>query len=85
MTVKELIREYYAHDPNGHFFDKDTLDFFGERMSEMKLLKDKAIVTDAHGKDHVCYVITTIQHKHPCGPTRAYHHFDAETFDHILV
>ena len=85
MTVQQLIREYQTRDPHGHFFDRDTLKFFGERMSEMRVLKDLSEVTDVLGEKHICYVLSSYQRKHPCGPRRAYHYFDTITFDNIVV
>ena len=37
---------HLAKHPDSHFFDRDTLKFFGERFSEMRLLKSKGTVTD---------------------------------------
>jgi hypothetical protein len=38
-SVYGLISEYQRMHPNGHFFDRDTLKFFGETVSSMRLLK----------------------------------------------
>lgn len=38
-SVYGLIGEYQRMHPNGHFFDRDTLKFFGETVSSMRLLK----------------------------------------------
>ena len=32
MTACELRREYYRQNPDGHFFDKDTMAGFGDTM-----------------------------------------------------
>lgn len=76
MEVYTLINKYYLNNPNGHFFDKDTLKFFGERISEMRVLKHTEIV---RGRE--CYVLSTYQHNSPCKNKRAYHYFDKETFE----
>lgn len=39
MSVNKLIGEYYKHNPDGHYFDDETLKFFGESRSTMKVLK----------------------------------------------
>jgi hypothetical protein len=80
MTVDNLISNYRQSQPKGHFFDPDTLKFFGERYSEMRVLKELAEKTDYSGKKHKCYVLSSYQRKAPGGPRRAYHYFDAETF-----
>lgn len=59
--VYDLRAAYYEKHPNGHFFDGDTLKFFGERFSEMRLLKGTVQVTDSLGKEHTCYVVSSLQ------------------------
>lgn len=83
-TVYGLISAYQSKHPNGHYFDADTLKFFGERISEMRLLKETTTVTDIAGEQHVCYVLSSLQRKCPMGPRRAYHHFDVETLEHVV-
>ena len=84
MTVYKLIAEYQNHNPSGHFFDRDTLKFFGERISEMRILKNMVCKTDYSGEKHSCYVLSTLQRNAPCGASRAYHFFDSETFEQII-
>lgn len=83
-TAYGLREAYYQKRPNGHFFDEATLKFFGETMSSMRLLKHKTIVTDSMGEHHTCYVLSSLQRKHPCGPRRTYHYFDIETLDDVI-
>lgn len=83
MTVGELIYNYQQNNPDGHFFDADTLRFFGERRSEMNVLKDTTTITDWSGKEHECYVLSSRQRRFPGGPRRAYYYFDTSTFDEI--
>ena len=33
MTPSELKHQYQTHNPNGHFFDRQTMTFFGDRIS----------------------------------------------------
>lgn len=82
-SVYGLIGAYQQKHPNGHFFDSDTLRFFGERISEMRLLKGTTEVTDSLGQVHTCYCLSSLQRKHPIGPRRKYHFFDVETLDDI--
>ena len=77
-------RKYYYLKLKENFFDRDTLKFFGETVSSMRLLKGTVKVTDSMGEEHTCYVLSSLQKKHPMGPRRAYHHFDAETLEHVV-
>ncbi len=83
-SVNGLIREHERMHPNSYFFDKESLKFFGERISEMRLLKDRARIKSYSGDVHTCYILSALQRKHPSGPRRAYHYFDTETLDRIL-
>ncbi len=85
MTVRELIYNYQRNHPNGHFFDRDTLKFFGETISSMNVHKGTWVVTDSCGEEHECYILSSLQRKHPCGPKRVWHYFDTVTFDQIVV
>ena len=33
MTASELKRQYELNNPNGHFFDRKTMRFFGDTMA----------------------------------------------------
>ena len=85
MTVYGLITRHEEAHPTSHFFDRETLKFFGERVSEMRILKDTEVVTDYSGEKHTCYVLSSLQRNHPCGARRAYHYFDTTTFDEISI
>ncbi len=83
-NIDQLIDRYYETHPNGHFFDAKTLKFFGERRSEMRLLKGTVQITDACGEKHTCYVVSSRQRPGPpLSPRRVYHHFDVETLEDI--
>ena len=85
MDVYELIRQYDRHNPNGHYFDHDTLKFFGERLSDMRVLKDKVKVRDSSGNEHIAYCLSSLQRNHPCGKRRKYSYFDHGTFEQIIT
>lgn len=85
-SVAQLADLYYEKHPDGHYFDKKTLEFFGERMSDMRLLKGTEMVTDCLGKTHECYVINRVQRRCPGGMVirkRAY--FDVNTLDDVCL
>lgn len=84
MDIYVLKSRYEGKHPHGHFFDADTLKFFGERLSEMRVLKGTVKIKDICNEEHECYVVSSYQRKCPSGPCRAYHYFDVETYDHII-
>lgn len=84
MTVETLIEKYYENHPKGHFFDSDTLRFFGERKSEMRVLKGTSTITDSSGNKREVYVLSRLQRKYPSGPRRTYAYFDVNTFDDVV-
>ena len=84
MTIYEFIEKYRVAQPDGHFFDRETLRFFGERLSEMRVLRDTAIIECDDGKTRECYVLSRFQRKHPRGPRRTYAFFDIETLDDVF-
>lgn len=85
MEVWQLIRNYYQNNPHGHYFDTDTLRFFGERKSEMRVLKGTVTVKDISGNEHVCYCLSSLQRNYPGGPRRKYTWFDAKNFNEVTV
>lgn len=85
-TVGDLVHAYKQAHPNGHFFDEDTLKFFGKRRSDMRLLKDTQKIRDICGDEHTCYVISTIQRPGPpLRPRRKYHYFDTTTLTDVCT
>ena len=83
MTVLELMKKHKAAHKDSHFFDDDTLKFFGERISEMKIEKDTVTIIDYCGKEHQCYVLSSYQRKYPTGARRVQFYFDVDTFDTV--
>lgn len=84
-SVYGLRDAYYQKHPNGHYFDRDTLKFFGETLSTMRLLKGTAKIKDISGEQHECYVLSSLQRKHPGGPRRKYTYFDIHTLEDIIT
>lgn len=84
--AEHLARMYREKRPNGHFFDPKTLKFFGERMSEMRLLKGTVKIKSAGGYEHECYVVSTTQRPGPpLRPRRVYHYFDVSTLEDVCT
>ena len=87
MTFYQLKNKIETAGGENHFFDHDTLKFFGERLSEMRLLKDTVEITDVCGEKHTCYVISATRRKNvfkSCKPYAYHHYFDTTTFQHVI-
>ena len=83
MDVYELKRKHLQNHPTSHFFDAETLKFFGESMSRMYVLKGTVKIFDYLGDPHECYVLSK-QGKNFLGQkTRTYAYFDTKTFENI--
>lgn len=79
-----LRNEYYKHNPDGHYFDAETLKFWGERFSEFSVLKEMTVIHDYRGTAHNCYVLSKITKDYRGRRVRKYDYFDGETFDRVL-
>ena len=81
-NIEELIEEYKRLHPNGHYFDEDTLNFFGESVDKMELLGTDKIF-DVFGEETEVYVVRRFQKNHPMGPKYANAYFRVDTLDDI--
>lgn len=78
-----FIEDHQRLNPKSHYFDADTLKFFGEIRSKMKILKTLTDITDYSGDTHKCYILSSLQ-KRPNGKTiRHYAYFDIDTLKEI--
>lgn len=82
-SVYELKAAHEAKHKGSHFFDEDTLKFFGETYGNMHLFKRTVVIKDSYRNDHECYILSTLQKNAPCGAQRSYHHFDVKTLEVI--
>lgn len=85
MTAYELKRIYQTKKPDGHFFDKETLKFFGESLSQMKVEKGPFEHTDYRGVKHQCYRLTTKQLDWNGNPKKEVFLFDIETMQDFHI
>lgn len=83
-TADRFIREHQSKHPNSHFFDRDTLKFFGERRSDMYLHKEPVTITDVSGERHTCYVLSSVQRNYPSSKRRVWHYFDIKTLEQVI-
>lgn len=82
ITLKQLINEYRKR--NSHYFDKETLKFWGEKLSDMKILKDTVIKKDFQDNKHECIVLSKISKDFYGNSYRNYDYFDIDTLDRII-
>ncbi len=78
MLVIELIEKHQKNHPESHFFDKETLEFFGETIRTMRVSRE---LVDFEG--HKCYELTTLQQNSPFINKHSTYYFDCETFENI--
>lgn len=87
VKVHDIYGLKYEHEkrnPGSHFFDADTLKFFGERLSSMRLLQKLSKVRDFSDVEHECYCISSPQ-KTPLGNRMThYFYFDTETMEEVI-
>ncbi len=82
--VYDLKNAHEVAHPDSHFFDRDTLKFFGERLSSMRLLKSRPAIKDCMGEEHECYCLSSPQ-RTPLGNRRMhYFYFDVNTLEEII-
>jgi hypothetical protein len=74
--------EFIKHNP--FYFDPETLAFFGEYISEMRVSAPHRI-TDYCGVTHFCFGITAMQHNTPSGPQERTHFFDIQNFKRVFT
>ncbi len=86
MSIYEFKR-LYEKKHKDYMFSDDTLKFFGESLSRMRVLKNKKIIKDCLGIEHNCYVVAsvrTIYGFQRCKPYTHYIYFDDKTLTHII-
>lgn len=50
MNIAEVVTTYKKLNPNGHFFDKGTLQYFGQTLADFKVIEteDPSIIRLEH-------------------------------------
>lgn len=82
-TVNDLIRAYNETHPDHHYFDRDTLKYWGERISDMYLYRKTEEVKDLLGNMRTCYCLRSKQ-TFPIRHTK-YTYFDVNTLDIVYT
>lgn len=84
MTIYTFISKFKEKHPNDHYFDSDTLKFWGERISEMRILKDPVKTSDIYGEEHVVYVLSKKMKDWNGKRIRVHDYFDVDTLERII-
>lgn len=82
ITLNQLIEEYKRR--NNHYFDKETLKHWGERLSDMRILENTVVKTDFQGNIHECIVLSKISKDFYGKKCRNYDYFDIDTLNRII-
>lgn len=82
ITLNQLIKEYEKR--NNCYFEPKTLKFWGEKLSDMRILKDTVIKKDFQGNKHHCVVLSKISKDFYGKPYRNYDYFDIDTLNRII-
>ena len=80
-----FIEDYNRLNTNSHFFDSETLKFFGEKRSTMKILKKTEKIKDVSGIVHECYVLSSLQKTFTGNKRRNYAFFDVDTLKEDII
>lgn len=82
MTIYQFVNEYNKK-VGDYYFSADTLAFFGERLSDMRILKKHAIKTDFYEIEHECFVLSKVSKDFTGRMYRNYDYFDINTYERI--
>ena len=81
ITVYKLREE--LEKQGSYYFSDDTLKFFGERLSDMYILKKTEKIKDYMGDIHECYVLSKLSKDYKGRKVRKYDYFDIHTLERI--
>ena len=84
-SINQFVRAYYEKNPDGHYFDRDTLKFFGESISTMRVLKGLSIIKDYMGNERKAICISKLSRKYPGGACRTYGYFDPDSLEDVTA
>lgn len=80
MTASTL--KYKVQKTGSYFFDRKSMRFFGDTMSNYYVSRHIVEITDSIGDTYQCYALTRVHPVKDNMQSTAY--FDIETFENIL-
>ena len=81
ITVRQLKEELEKR--GSYYFSDETLRFFGERLSDMYILKETAKIRDEEGVVHECYILSRLSKDWNGKRCRKHDYFDIKTFKRV--
>ena len=87
MTVSRLKFRIKEHHPDDHYFDRETMKFFGNRESEMYVHKKPIRLLCNDGKTRTAWVLKRVNRRDAfkdCAPFVSYDYFDTRTFRRLF-
>ena len=81
ITLRKLIEELEKR--GSYYFSEETLRFFGERLSDMHVLKETVTIRDDQGVARECYVLSKVSKGWDGKRFRNYDYFDIETLERV--
>ena len=83
ISVRQLIQQYRAHNPEGMFFNRDALSHYGEHLHDMTV-SGKGVVVNRSGDVRICWELRTVQ-RHPLlGKRTKRYYFDIDTYEEVM-
>lgn len=84
MTIYTFISKFKEKHPEDHYFDPNTLKFWGERISEMYILKNTVKISDIYGEEHTAFVLSKKMKDWNGKRIRMHDYFDVNTLERII-
>ena len=78
-----FLNDYSITHPQSYYFSPDTLKFFGERFSGMRILSKTKKVKDSYGQEFECFVLSKSSKNWNNQRIRTYAYFNIENLDQI--
>lgn len=60
ITVRNLVQQYRAFNPDGRFFDREMLNIWGEAIGRMKV-NGKGVILTREGDNRICWELQSEQ------------------------
>lgn len=79
-----FLYDFEKAHPESHYFDRETLKFFGESLSSMRILKNTTIINDA-GTPRECFTLSKLGKDFRGRKCRSYAYFDCNTLEYIII
>lgn len=79
-----FLNDYRITHPQSYYFSPATLKFFGERLSDMRILSKTKKVKDSYGQEFECFVLSKSSKNWNNKRIRTYAYFNTENLDQVI-